>query len=113
MSNTLPTPVLGKTLLPSVLRTVVPIIYAFLVQRGVVAWLDPSDVFVTNLITGLVTAVFYVALRLAERHWDKIGWLLGYAQQPVYVKGEVISVKETATPPTLTTEVETNGDGAV
>lgn len=99
--------ILRATLLPSVLRTVVPIVYAMLVRWGVTEWLDPDDMFVTNLITVLVTASFYVGLRLLEKYRSRVGWLLGYAQQPVYVKGEVINVTEVATPPTTTTEVET------
>jgi hypothetical protein len=103
-----PVSVLGSTLLPSVLRTVVPIIYALLVRKGVVEWLGFDDALVNNALTLLVTALFYVVLRVAERYWDKIGWLLGYAQQPVYVQGQVIAVEETPTPPTTTTVVETD-----
>lgn len=84
-------PVIGPSLLPSVLRTVVPLIYAMLVRWGVTEWIDPDDLFVTNLITVVVTALFYVALRLMERHWDKIGWLLGYAAPPVYTSGPVVA----------------------
>jgi hypothetical protein len=98
----------GTTLLPAVLRTTVPLIYAFLVHRGVVDWLGINSSMANNVITIGVTVIFYVVLRLAEQHWDKIGWLLGYAQQPVYVKGEVLSVKEIPTPPTTTTQVETD-----
>jgi len=98
----------GASLLPAVLRTAVPMIYAFLVKRGVVEWLGIDDKLASNAITIAVTVAFYVLLRLAERHWDKIGWLLGYAQQPVYVKGQVLSVQEEATPPTTTTVVETD-----
>lgn len=117
MSNTLPTPVgtWGKTLLPSVLRTVVPLVYAMLVQKGVVAWIDPNDVFVTNFLTVVVTGAFYVLLRLLEKNWSKVGWLLGYAQQPVYVQGEVLAVTEETTPADTTiTEVESShGDDGV
>lgn len=102
------TPGALRLLLPSVLRTVVPMIYAMLVRWGVVSWLDPDNRFLTGFITVLVTAVFYIVLRFAEQYWDKIGWLLGYARQPVYVKGEVLKVEETPTPPTTTTTVETN-----
>lgn len=112
MSVTTPVSTMAKTLLPSVLRTVVPIVYAMLVRWGVVSWVDPGDMFVTNLITVLVTGGFYVAVRVVERYWAQIGWLLGYAQQPVYVKGEVLNVTETATPPTTVTEVESNDDGS-
>lgn len=100
MSNNTPAPAFGATLLPSVLRTVVPIIYAMLVQWGVVSWLDlPSELW-ENVITGLVTVAFYVVLRVAERYKSQIGWLLGYAQQPVYVAGEVLKVEKAPTPPT-------------
>lgn len=113
---TTPVSTVGTAYLPSLLRTVVPIIYAMLVRWGVVEWLDPDDLFVTNLVTVLVTAAFYLVLRLLERHWDKIGWLLGYAQQPVYVKGHVVSVRTETAPPTQTTEVVTDigsGEGHV
>ena len=115
MSNNTPTPILGATLLPSVLRTTVPIIYAMLVKWGVVSWLDVDSALLENLVTAIVTVAFYVALRVAERYQSQIGWLLGYAQQPVYVKGEVLKVETEPTPPlertdgepTTTTKVET------
>lgn len=121
MSNTTPAPVLGASLLPSVLRTVVPIIYAMLVKWGVVSWLDLPNLLWENVITAVVTTVFYVVLRLAERYQSQIGWLLGYAQQPVYVTGEVLSVVKEPTPPsqsvapqepTTTVTVETTEDPA-
>jgi hypothetical protein len=105
MSHITPVSEKAVTLLPSLLRTVVPLIYAMLIRWGVVEWLDPDDLFLTNLITVLVTGVFYLVLRLLEQHWDKIGWLLGYAKQPVYVPGEVLAVTDEATPPTTTTHV--------
>lgn len=82
----------GTILLPGVLRTAVPMIYAFLVHRGVVEWLGLDSAIAENAITIVVTMLFYVVLRVAERYWDKIGWLLGYGKQPVYVKGEVVDV---------------------
>lgn len=111
MSTPTPSPVsFGATLLPSVLRTLVPMIYAFLVHKGVVAWFGFDEALTNNAITVVVTVLFYIVLRVAERYWDKIGWLLGYGQQPVYVKGEVLSVIEEPTPPTTTTVVETDED---
>lgn len=94
MSNQDTTPDISsavKTFLPSILRTVVPVIYALLVKWGVVSWIDPDDAFITNFLTILVTGVIYVLARLVETHWSWFGWLLGYAKQPVYVKGEVLS----------------------
>lgn len=118
MSNNSPAPALGATLLPSVLRTVVPILYAMLVKWGVVNWLDVPSLLWENIITALVTTVFYIGLRLAERYQSQIGWLLGYAQQPVYVSGEVLKVDKEPTPnptvaePTTTVTVETTEDPA-
>lgn len=100
-----PVEMIGQTYLPSVLRTVVPLIYAMLVRWGVVEWLDPENLFVTNLITVVVTALFYVLLRYVEQYWDKIGWLLGYGKQPVYVRGEVLTVDTVADPPLEETKV--------
>lgn len=108
MSTPTPISTIGSTLLPSVLRTTVPIIYALLARKGVVEWLGVEDALLNNLLAGVVTVVFYVGLRVAERYHSQVGWLLGYAQQPVYVKGEVLSVTEVSTPPTTTTEVETD-----
>lgn len=90
--NTLPVPVETglRSLIPSTVRTLIPLIVSLLVRYGLAqstmdtAWLE-------NTLTVLVTAVYYVAIRLLEQHWDRIGWLLGYPKQPVYVKGEVIS----------------------
>lgn len=91
MSNTLPTPVdTGlKSLIPSTVRTLVPIVVTLLVGWGFseTALTGP----VTAVLTLLVTAAYYVVVRLLEQHWDQIGWLLGYPKQPVYVKGEVVS----------------------
>lgn len=121
MSNPTPAPVLGATLLPSVLRTLVPIIYAMLVNWGVVEWLDLPSALWENVITAVVTTAFYVVLRIAERYKSQIGWLLGYAQQPVYVPGEVLAVTKEPTPPTesvapeqptTTVSVETTEDPA-
>lgn len=106
MSHATPVSAMASTLLPSVLRTTVPIIYALLARKGVVEWLGVEDALLNNLLAGVVTVVFYIVLRVAERYHAQVGWLLGYAQQPVYVKGEVVSVTETSTPPTTTTTVE-------
>lgn len=108
MAHLTPVNETSATLLPSLLRTVVPLIYAMLVRWGVVEWLDPDDLFITNAITVVVTAVFYAALRLAEQHHEKVGWLLGYGKQPVYVPGPVLAVTEQATPPHTTTNVVSN-----
>lgn len=89
MSN-LPVPVETglKSLIPGVVRTLVPLVVSVLVGWGFSETETSGPVIA--VLTVLVTALYYVVVRLLERHWDKIGWLLGYPQQPVYVPGEVI-----------------------
>jgi hypothetical protein len=44
----------------------------------------------------LVAGVYYAAVRFAEARWPRIGWLLGWAAQPVYVPApEVPKVEAT------------------
>lgn len=71
----------------SVLRTVVPILYALLVRYGVVNWLGVDDATAQTLITMAVSGLIYVGLRFAETHQAAFGWLLGYASQPKYAQG--------------------------
>jgi hypothetical protein len=86
---------LAGTLLPSVLRTLVPIIYALLVRKGLVEWSGLDEPLMVNIITAVLTTLFYALIRVAERYWDKIGWLLGYAARPaLYVQGEITSVQQ-------------------
>ena len=77
-----------KSLIPGVVRTLVPIVVSVLVGWG---FSETSlNAPVLAVLTVVVTALYYVAVRLLERYWTKIGWLLGYPAQPVYVPGEVI-----------------------
>lgn len=87
MNSHLPLPVETglKTLIPSVVRTVVPLVISVLVGWGFTE--TSLDGPVTAVLTVVVTALYYVIIRVLERYWDKIGWLLGYPSQPVYVKG--------------------------
>lgn len=67
----------------SVLRTLVPIIYALLIKAGF-ASLGVDDVTLQALAALIVTGILYVGLRIGERYKSQIGWLLGYAAQPTY-----------------------------
>ena len=86
MSTDLPLPVETglKSLIPSIVRTLVPLIVSVLVGWGL-ADTNLTDP-VTAVLTILVTALYYIVVRLLEQHWSKIGWLLGYPSQPVYAK---------------------------
>ncbi len=109
--STLPAPVdLGlRALIPSAVRTLVPVVVALLVRIGF-SETSLDNLWLERVLTLVVTMGYYVAVRVLERHWEKVGWLLGYAAQPVYVKGEVLRAETVATPPTTTTVVETDVD---
>lgn len=68
----------------SILRTLVPILYAVLVNLGVVAWLGVDSTVIESFLTLVISGVIYVVLRVAERHRSTFGWLLGYPAQPHY-----------------------------
>lgn len=80
---------LKNSILPSILRTVVPILYALLINWGVVQWFGDgvSKELWLDFLTLIVTALVYVILRVAERYRAAVGWLLGFPSQPSY--GEV------------------------
>lgn len=71
----------------SIVRTIVPIVVGavvgWLVSIGIT--LDPEfEVALTSALTGLFGAVYYVIVRVLEVHvTPKLGWLLGYAKQPI------------------------------
>lgn len=71
----------------SVVRTVVPYVIGLLVS-----WLATNGVVVSSSASALLSAalaflvgsVYYVAVRLLEKKWPKLGWLLGNPVQPQY-----------------------------
>ena len=74
-----------KSFLPSVLRTLVPLVVGYFTAFPVAQWLNLSDDQVTSLVTVVITAVYYLVVRVAERYAPEAGWLLGWASPPVYV----------------------------
>lgn len=85
----------------SVLRTIVPIVYALLLKIGFDK-IGVDDAVLQDLATLVAAGLLYVALRVGERYKKEVGWLLGYAKQPVYVKGEVVRKKMEAIKPVVT-----------
>lgn len=68
-------------MLASVTRTFVPLIVAYLIRF--IPGVDPEAL--TELVTLVVGAGYYTVIRAAERYLHpEIGWLLGYAREPVY-----------------------------
>lgn len=68
----------------SILRTIVPVIVALLVRWGVRDWLGVDDATLTGVVTVGVTGLYYVALRVLEKHFPAAGWALGYPAAPTY-----------------------------
>lgn len=75
-------------LLPSITRTLVPLIVGWLIALGLRAgfdWDDYSDE-MTTLITVAVTGLYYIVVRFLETNASsQFGWLLGLANPPRYV----------------------------
>lgn len=75
-------------MLNSIIRTVVPVLAGLLITLALKAGIHLESDAVTSLVTSLVTAAYYVVVRLLERYVSpKLGWLLGMATEPDY-KGE-------------------------
>jgi len=71
---------------PSIVRTVIPLIVGFLLTWALKAGFDLDDDSVTNVVTVIVTGVYYALVRFLEVHVNpSLGWLLGLAKPPVYV----------------------------
>lgn len=81
-------------MLQSVMRTLVPILYALLIRFGL-GDIGVDDATVQAVATLAATGLVYVVLRVAERYRREIGVLLGWIGAPKYddtaVKGEVVS----------------------
>lgn len=67
----------------SLVRTIVPVIYALLIKVGIDA-LGVKEEDIQALATALATALVYLAIRLGEQLQPKVGWLLGYPAAPTY-----------------------------
>lgn len=69
-------------LVRSLVRTYVPVVVGLLVTWGVL----PSNLSeeAGAVAMALVTGLYYLAVRLAERRWPILGWLLGSPRQPSY-----------------------------
>ena len=68
----------------SVRRSVVPVIAGVLLAHAARLGLDIPEDALVGVLEGLVISVYYVVLRLAERHVPALGWLLGALAIPTY-----------------------------
>lgn len=71
----------------SIIRTVVPYI-----AGGILAWLvsinfsipGVSEPLLEGVLTFVLGSLYYFAVRLLEKKWPALGWLLGAPVQPTY-----------------------------
>lgn len=81
--------VMPKTLLPSLIRTIVPIIVGALASIPIFRASD--NVALSELVTALVTIAYYIIVRALEHYvTGSFGWLLGYPVAPAYLTDEQI-----------------------
>jgi len=74
-----------RSFLPSVLRTFVPLVVGYFATWPILTTIGLDDDHVTTLATAIVTAVYYLLVRLVEQYVEpNAGWLLGWAGRPVY-----------------------------
>lgn len=95
-----------KSFAPSVVRSLTPIVVAYLAGFPVAKLLGLDDDHVTALVTSVLYAAYYLGVRLIEQYvWPRAGWLLGWASAPVYVPVAASGV--TPTPATDVVKVVT------
>lgn len=73
----------NQDLLVSLRRTLVPMIVGLVTGSFLAQFVDQASL--ENVISGVVTAVYYLAVRLLESKVPGFGVLLGSRKQPVYI----------------------------
>lgn len=74
-----------RSFLPSVLRTFVPLLVGYFATWPLLTSLGLDEHVSTTLATALVTAAYWLAVRVVEQYIaPNAGWLLGWAGRPVY-----------------------------
>ena len=68
-------------LMPSLIRTLVPILVGPLVARFGLDVTDPDDL---ALVSAVISYAFYVLVRVVETKFPVAGYLLGIAKAPAY-----------------------------
>lgn len=78
----------------SLIRTTVPLLVGFVASWAARRGFDIKEAEVAAWLTPVVSGVYYAAVRKAEQKWTGVGWLLGLANQPVYVGTTEVEIKE-------------------
>lgn len=72
-----------QDLLVSLRRTLVPMIVGLVAGSFLAGYVDAASL--DKVVSGVVTAVYYLAVRLLESKVPAFGVLLGSRKQPVYI----------------------------
>lgn len=75
---------ISSDLLVSIKRTLIPIIVGAVAASFLAGYVDP--VALERVLSGVISAVYYVVVRLIETKYPQVGILLGDKAQPVYEK---------------------------
>lgn len=76
---------LAGQVLAGLVRTAVPLVVAFLANLGLVKTLGLTDDQLTNAVSLVLGALYWLIVRLLEVYVaPRFGWLLGIARTPVY-----------------------------
>ncbi|KKI16364.1 MULTISPECIES: hypothetical protein [unclassified Leucobacter] len=76
-----------RDVLVALVRTVVPTAVGYLLSLIALAGLNLTEQtanLLTLLLTTVLTAVYYAAVRWLSTRWAWFGWLLGYPTNPTY-----------------------------
>lgn len=74
-------------MLTSLVRTIVPVVVAFVVTQAARLGVEIDEATTAEFVMMAVFAVYYTLARVAERHWPVLGLLLGSRRQPTYEPG--------------------------
>jgi len=72
--------------LTSITRTIVPIVVGSVSGSFLGQFIDQDAL--TTVVTGVISAAYYIAVRFLERNYPAAGILLGSKRQPTYKKVE-------------------------
>jgi hypothetical protein len=68
----------------SIRRTLVPILAGYILAWGARVGLDIPAETLTGILEAVLMGVYYTAVRILEKRYPHLGFLLGAARQPVY-----------------------------
>jgi hypothetical protein len=72
----------------SLIRTWTPIVAGAIIGWAITAGLPVTQADkagLTAVLAGVASALYYLAVREAEKRWPEVGWLLGVPKPPVYL----------------------------